>query len=185
MRSSPARSPARRAPSASRASGPAPTRVRITFLGFAPKVQDVAIAPDKPIVDLGTVQLSRVAAHARHGRRRREAGRRQHRARPQHVPREGRRARRDQREPGARGHPRRHRRRRRQGEPARQRERRHPDQRSSRADLAARSSARTSRACPPVCSIASKSFPIRRPSTTPKGWPASSTSCSSRTSISA
>lgn len=35
--------------------------VRITFLGFAPKMQDVAIAPDKPIVDLGTVQLSRVA----------------------------------------------------------------------------------------------------------------------------
>jgi len=35
--------------------------VRITFLGFAPKIQEVAIAPDKPIVDLGTVQLSRVA----------------------------------------------------------------------------------------------------------------------------
>ena len=35
--------------------------VRFTFLGFAPKVQDVAIAPDKPIVDLGAVQLSRAA----------------------------------------------------------------------------------------------------------------------------
>ena len=33
--------------------------VRITFLGFAPKMQDVAIAPDKPVVDLGTVQLDR------------------------------------------------------------------------------------------------------------------------------
>jgi ferric enterobactin receptor len=35
--------------------------VRVTFLGFAPKMQDVAIAPDKPIVDLGQIQLSRVA----------------------------------------------------------------------------------------------------------------------------
>jgi ferric enterobactin receptor len=35
--------------------------VRFTFLGFAPKTQDVAVAPDKPLVDLGTVQLSRVA----------------------------------------------------------------------------------------------------------------------------
>jgi ferric enterobactin receptor len=33
--------------------------VRFTFLGFAPKSQDVAIAPDKPVVDLGTVQLDR------------------------------------------------------------------------------------------------------------------------------
>ncbi len=33
--------------------------VRFTFLGFAPKTQDVAIAPDKPVVDLGTVQLDR------------------------------------------------------------------------------------------------------------------------------
>jgi outer membrane receptor protein involved in Fe transport len=35
--------------------------LRITFLGFEPKLQDVAITPDKPIVDLGQVQLSRVA----------------------------------------------------------------------------------------------------------------------------
>ena len=35
--------------------------VRITFLGFAPKTQEVALAPDKPIADLGTVQLTRVA----------------------------------------------------------------------------------------------------------------------------
>jgi outer membrane receptor protein involved in Fe transport len=35
--------------------------LRITFLGFEPKMQDVAVAPDKPIVDLGQVQLSRVA----------------------------------------------------------------------------------------------------------------------------
>src|SRR5262245_55533418 len=35
--------------------------VRITFLGFEPKLQDVAVTPDKPIADLGTVQLSRVA----------------------------------------------------------------------------------------------------------------------------
>ena len=35
--------------------------VRFTFLGFAPKVQDVAVAPDKPVVDLGTVQISRAA----------------------------------------------------------------------------------------------------------------------------
>ena len=35
--------------------------LRITFLGFAPKMQDVAIAPAAPIVDVGTVQLTRVA----------------------------------------------------------------------------------------------------------------------------
>src|SRR5262245_25172670 len=35
--------------------------VPITFLGFAPKLQDVAITPDKPIVDIGTVQLTHVA----------------------------------------------------------------------------------------------------------------------------
>jgi ferric enterobactin receptor len=35
--------------------------VRVTFLGFAPKIQDVAVASDKPIVDLGQVQLIRVA----------------------------------------------------------------------------------------------------------------------------
>src|SRR5215218_8890129 len=35
--------------------------LRITFLGFAPKLQDVAITPAAPVVDLGTVQLTRVA----------------------------------------------------------------------------------------------------------------------------
>ena len=35
--------------------------LRITFLGFAPKMQDVAITPAAPVVDLGTVQLTRVA----------------------------------------------------------------------------------------------------------------------------
>ncbi|MBW8768799.1 MAG: TonB-dependent receptor [Gemmatimonadetes bacterium] len=35
--------------------------VRVTFLGFEPKLQDVAIAPDKPVVDLGQVQLNRAA----------------------------------------------------------------------------------------------------------------------------
>ena len=35
--------------------------LRITFLGFAPKTQDVAITPAAPIVDVGTVQLTRVA----------------------------------------------------------------------------------------------------------------------------
>ena len=35
--------------------------VRLTFLGFAPKTQDVTITPAAPIVDLGTVQLTRVA----------------------------------------------------------------------------------------------------------------------------
>jgi outer membrane receptor protein involved in Fe transport len=35
--------------------------VRFTFLGFAPKTQDVAITPAAPLVDVGTVQLARVA----------------------------------------------------------------------------------------------------------------------------
>ena len=35
--------------------------VRLTFLGFAPKTQDVTITPAAPIVDLGAVQLTRVA----------------------------------------------------------------------------------------------------------------------------
>ena len=35
--------------------------LRITFLGFAPKLQDVAITPAAPVVDLGNVQLTRVA----------------------------------------------------------------------------------------------------------------------------
>src|SRR3954470_15588520 len=35
--------------------------LRITFLGFAPKLQDVAVTPAAPIVDVGTVQLTRVA----------------------------------------------------------------------------------------------------------------------------
>jgi len=35
--------------------------VRLTFLGFAPKTQDVTITPAAPVVDLGTVQLTRVA----------------------------------------------------------------------------------------------------------------------------
>jgi hypothetical protein len=45
--------------------------VRFTFLGFAPKVQDVAIAPDKPSSNLGTVQF-RAPPHAQLGGRRRE-----------------------------------------------------------------------------------------------------------------
>ena len=35
--------------------------LRFTFLGFAPKMQDVAITPAAPVVDVGTVQLTRVA----------------------------------------------------------------------------------------------------------------------------
>jgi outer membrane receptor protein involved in Fe transport len=35
--------------------------LRITFLGFAPKTQEVAITPAAPLVDVGTVQLTRVA----------------------------------------------------------------------------------------------------------------------------
>ncbi|MFL5617257.1 MAG: TonB-dependent receptor domain-containing protein [Gemmatimonadaceae bacterium] len=35
--------------------------LRITFLGFAPKIQEVAITPAAPTVDVGTVQLTRVA----------------------------------------------------------------------------------------------------------------------------
>jgi ferric enterobactin receptor len=35
--------------------------VRITFLGFAPKTQEISITPAAPVVDLGTVQLARVA----------------------------------------------------------------------------------------------------------------------------
>ena len=35
--------------------------VRFTFLGFAPKTQEIAITPAAPVVDVGTVQLSRVA----------------------------------------------------------------------------------------------------------------------------
>jgi ferric enterobactin receptor len=35
--------------------------LRFTFLGFAPKTQEVTITPAAPIADVGTVQLSRVA----------------------------------------------------------------------------------------------------------------------------
>jgi len=35
--------------------------LRITFLGFAPKTQEVAVTTAAPVVDVGTVQLSRVA----------------------------------------------------------------------------------------------------------------------------
>ena len=35
--------------------------VRFTFLGFAPKTQEISVTPAAPIVDVGTVQLSRVA----------------------------------------------------------------------------------------------------------------------------
>ena len=35
--------------------------VRFTFLGFAPKTQEVSVTPAAPVVDVGTVQLSRVA----------------------------------------------------------------------------------------------------------------------------
>ena len=35
--------------------------VRFTFLGFAPKTQEIAITPTAPVVDVGTVQLTRVA----------------------------------------------------------------------------------------------------------------------------
>ncbi|HEU4720589.1 MAG TPA: TonB-dependent receptor [Gemmatimonadaceae bacterium] len=35
--------------------------LRFTFLGFAPKTQEIAITPAAPLVDVGTVQLSRVA----------------------------------------------------------------------------------------------------------------------------
>ena len=35
--------------------------VRFTFLGFAPKTQEIAITPAAPVVDVGTVQLTRVA----------------------------------------------------------------------------------------------------------------------------
>src|SRR4029079_13649603 len=35
--------------------------VRMTFLGFAPKSQEISIPPAAPVVDLGNVQLARVA----------------------------------------------------------------------------------------------------------------------------
>src|SRR5688572_6833272 len=35
--------------------------VRFTFLGFAPKMQEIAVTPAAPIVDVGTIQLTRVA----------------------------------------------------------------------------------------------------------------------------
>jgi hypothetical protein len=35
--------------------------VRFTFLGFAPKTQEISVTPAAPVVDVGTVQLSRVA----------------------------------------------------------------------------------------------------------------------------
>ena len=35
--------------------------VRFTFLGFAPKTQEIAITPAAPVIDVGTVQLTRVA----------------------------------------------------------------------------------------------------------------------------
>ena len=77
------------------------------------------------------------------------------------------------------------RRRRRQGQSPRQRERRRPDQRPPDADP--RNAARVVPQEPArrTSSTASRSFRIRRRSTIPKAWPASSTSRSSRTSTSA